>query len=113
MPEYFNLRVQRLRGATLLSGRRCTQESPESLARFYVLTNSTIPTMQNEAVTEEPLLLSLDHAAQRLSVSRRTLEREIAHGRFPRPLKIGRATRVSFRALQDYIRKLSGELSPA
>lgn len=67
----------------------------------------------NSVPTEQPLLLSLDDAAQRLSVSRRTLEREISHGRFPRPLKIGRATRVSLDALKEYIRKLSGETSPA
>ena len=67
----------------------------------------------NSVPTEQPLLLSLDDAAQRLSVSRRTLEREIVHGRFPRPLKIGRATRVSLAALEAYIRKLTGEASPA
>lgn len=54
------------------------------------------------------LLVSLDDAAKRLSVSRRTIEREIAAGRFPRPMKIGRTTRVSLSALLAYIEKLSG-----
>jgi excisionase family DNA binding protein len=67
----------------------------------------------NSVTVEQPLLLSLDDAAQRLSVSRRTLEREIVHGRFPQPVKIGRSTRVSFAALEAYIRKLTGEGSPA
>lgn len=57
---------------------------------------------------EAPQLLTLDDAAKRLSVSRRTIEREIQEGRFPRPLKIGRATRISIAALQAYVDKLSG-----
>ena len=52
-------------------------------------------------------LLTLDDAAKRLSVSRRTIEREISAGHFPRPLKIGRATRVTAAAIHAYIQKLS------
>lgn len=61
----------------------------------------------NSEQQELPQLLSLDDAAKRLSISRRTIEREISAGRFPRPLKIGRATRITLVALQSYIEKLS------
>jgi excisionase family DNA binding protein len=54
------------------------------------------------------LLITLKEAAMRLSLSTRTLHREIAAGRFPRPVKIGRSTRVPFAALQAYVRNLSG-----
>ena len=63
--------------------------------------------------SEQPQLLSLDDAAKRLSVSRRTIEREISAGRFPRPLKIGRSTRVPLAALQAYIDKLSAAVPAA
>ncbi|WP_414664113.1 helix-turn-helix transcriptional regulator [Horticoccus sp. 23ND18S-11] len=54
------------------------------------------------------LLITLKEAAARLSLSTRTLHREIAAGRFPRPVKIGRSTRVPLVALQTYVRSLSG-----
>lgn len=62
-----------------------------------------VNTQQSEALQ----LVSLDDAAKRLSISRRTIEREISAGRFPRPIKIGRATRITLVALQSYIDKLS------
>ena len=37
------------------------------------------------------------------------LEREIARGRFPRPLKIGKNSRVSLNDLASYIRMLESE----
>lgn len=58
-----------------------------------------------------PLLITLDDAAKCLHLSRRTIEREISAGRFPRPLKIGRSSRVSMAALQAYIDRLAGALS--
>ncbi len=62
----------------------------------------------NALVGESPVLLvTLDDAAQRLSVCKRTLEREIAAGRFPRPIKIGRATRVSVAEIDAYVARLS------
>lgn len=53
-------------------------------------------------------LVTINEAAARLAVCRRTIEREISAGRFPRPLKIGRATRIPLHAIQTYIDKLSG-----
>lgn len=53
-----------------------------------------------------PQLLTLQQAADRLAVSARTLEREIQRGHFPRPLKIGRATRVELSAVLRYVESL-------
>lgn len=53
-------------------------------------------------------LLTIKAAAQRLSISTRTIHREIAAGRFPRPVKIGRSSRVPLDALENYVRRLSG-----
>lgn len=57
-----------------------------------------------------PLLYSIPDAAKMLAVSRRTLEREIASGRFPRPLKIGRSSRVSHGDVASYLEKLRAEV---
>ena len=59
-----------------------------------------------EVSPDTPQLLTLQEAAQRLAVSKRTLEREINRGRFPRPLKIGTATRVELAALNRYVESL-------
>lgn len=53
--------------------------------------------------------LTLKEVAARLQVCRRTLEREIQAGRFPRPLKIGRSVRVLESDLQAYFARLRGE----
>jgi excisionase family DNA binding protein len=53
--------------------------------------------------------LTLKEAAFRLHVCRRTLEREIAAQRFPRPVKIGRSVRVPESDLQAYLAKLRSE----
>jgi excisionase family DNA binding protein len=53
-------------------------------------------------------LLTIKDAAHRLAISTRTIHREIAAGRFPRPVKIGRSTRVPLSALEAYVRRLSG-----
>lgn len=60
------------------------------------------------SVADSKKLITLDEAASLLSISRRTLEREIAAGRFPRPLKIGRATRVAVSVLESYLSQLAG-----
>ena len=46
--------------------------------------------------------LTLDQAASLLTVSKRTIMREIARGRFPKPAKIGRSTRVSLADVESY-----------
>jgi excisionase family DNA binding protein len=54
-----------------------------------------------------PQLLTLRQAAQLLAVSSRTLEREIQRGRFPRPRKIGRATRGLESDVRSYVESLA------
>jgi len=51
-------------------------------------------------------LLTLPQAAQRLGVCRRTLERLIAAGEFPRPLKVVGASRVLVSDVTAYIERL-------
>ena len=46
--------------------------------------------------------LTLDQVASMLTVSKRTIMREIARGRFPKPAKIGRTTRVSLADVESY-----------
>jgi len=46
--------------------------------------------------------LTLDQAAALLTVSKRTIMREIARGRFPKPAKIGRSTRVTLADVETY-----------
>jgi excisionase family DNA binding protein len=66
--------------------------------------------MSNDSESKAPLLITVKEAAERLSLSTRTLHREISAGRFPRPVKIGRASRVPIAALVDYVRSLSGKV---
>ena len=58
------------------------------------------------AGSEERLLFTLNQAAQSLAISKRTLERLIAGGVFPVPLKIGRSTRVPREDISDFLEQL-------
>jgi excisionase family DNA binding protein len=55
---------------------------------------------------ERTRLLTVQQAAHVLAVSKRTLERLIASGDFPRPLKIGRSSRVSSQDVESYLAQL-------
>lgn len=55
---------------------------------------------------EERLLLTLNQTALVLAISKRTLERLIAGGAFPPPLKIGRSSRVSREDISNYLEQL-------
>jgi excisionase family DNA binding protein len=66
------------------------------------------PQREATPAPETNLLISINEAARRLSVCRRTLEREMAAGRFPASVRIGSARRVSLAALQDYLKSLTG-----
>ena len=57
-------------------------------------------------VTDDRDLFTLPRAAQVLSISKRTLERLIAGGVFPRPVKIGRASRVMRSDIAIYLEQL-------
>lgn len=58
-------------------------------------------------------LLTLPEVAQRLGVHRRSVERLIAAGEFPRPLKVGAATRVPVSDLQAYVARLMAQRGSA
>jgi excisionase family DNA binding protein len=60
-------------------------------------------------VSDHRELLTLPLAAQRLSISKRTLERLISSGAFPPPVKIGRASRVPRGDLSRYLDQLCRE----
>ena len=57
------------------------------------------------------LLVTVKEAAFRLSLSVRAFYREIAAGRFPQPLKIGRASRVAVADVNAYIGRLHDQRS--
>jgi predicted DNA-binding transcriptional regulator AlpA len=49
------------------------------------------------------ILYNLNEAAVELGISRKTLEREMIAGRFPRPLKIATSSLVSRKDLEAYV----------
>ena len=58
---------------------------------------------------ESSTLLTLPRAAEALAISKRTLERLIARGAFPPPVKIGRASRVPREDIATFLEKLRRE----
>jgi excisionase family DNA binding protein len=67
---------------------------------------SSAPPPSPSACPDGRLLFTLDQAASALSISKRTLERLIADGVFPAPLKIGRSSRVSRDDIANYLEAL-------
>jgi predicted DNA-binding transcriptional regulator AlpA len=65
-----------------------------------------------ESAGEQRWLLSIGEVAGRLGICRRTLEREINRGRFPRPLKIGKASRWEVGDVVAYIERLGEQRGP-
>ena len=61
---------------------------------------------------ERESLLNIKQITESLGVCRRTLEREISRGRFPRPGKIGSASRWRASALAEYIALIMNEREP-
>lgn len=59
-----------------------------------------MPTAHNDTTTSR--LLSINEAAERLNVHRRTIERLTYAGKLPR-VKIGRAVRIPLSAVADYL----------
>jgi excisionase family DNA binding protein len=70
--------------------------------------NHKVDVSSNFAVLSGGYLTPKEVAA-RLRVCRRTIEREIASGRFPRPLKVGRCSRFTESDLAGYEQKLREE----
>ena len=64
----------------------------------------------NNDTNQIELLIDVPEAAKRLGVCRRTLEREVEHGHFPRPVKIGRRSLIPVAALRAYAAKLIGPI---
>ena len=62
--------------------------------------------MSSVVSSEASCLVTLKQAAQRLGICRRTLERLIARGEFPSPLKIGRSSRVAVADVEAYVARL-------
>lgn len=58
-------------------------------------------------------LCTLEQAAKQLAISKRTLERLIAGGEFPRPLKLGRSSRVDPVDVDAYLAKLRQQRGPS
>ena len=74
------------------------------------------PTMSAFSVPslEDDRVLTVKEVAARFRVCRRTIEREIAAGRFPTPIRIGRALRFTEADLKAFETKAKGEpLTPA
>jgi excisionase family DNA binding protein len=59
-------------------------------------------------INSTPLLIKKPEAARRLSICKRTLERLIASGEFPKPVKIGGGSFIPESDLKNYIEKLMG-----
>lgn len=55
---------------------------------------------------ERVRLLTLENAARLLSISKRSLERLIAAGQFPAPLKLGRSSRIAVDDVDAYLERL-------
>lgn len=67
----------------------------------------SIPDTPSVAPTAEPRdLFTLPAAADRLSISRRTLDRLISAGTFPRPVKVGSSSRVLREDIEGYLEQL-------
>jgi excisionase family DNA binding protein len=66
-----------------------------------------IPTVVPAARSSEQRdLFTLPAAADRLSISRRTLDRLISAGSFPRPVKVGSSSRVLREDIEGYLEQL-------
>ncbi len=55
---------------------------------------------------DHKLLVGLDVAAEMMDISRRELDRKIAGGEFPKPVKIGRLSKVPVDDVVGYVEKL-------
>lgn len=95
-------------------GARCldhslTARSPARLARCHRTRPRNFKARSNvlNQSTELPQLLTIEQAAQRLAVNKRTLYREIARGCFPKPIKIRRMARIRAEDLLRYVESLT------
>lgn len=79
-------------------------------ARMGTRRGAFIPVMTSPDTTEQ--LVSVETAAARLDVSRRSLYRLIARKELPRPLKVGRCSKLCVSDLTAYIQRLQHKARP-
>lgn len=79
-------------------------------ARIGTRRGAFIPVMTLPDTTEQ--LVSVETAAARLDVSRRSLYRLIARKELPRPLKVGRCSKLCASDLTAYIQRLQHKARP-
>lgn len=65
---------------------------------------------KRDALTEIKFI-TVKQAAEALAVSKRTLYRLIAEGRFPRPIKVGSVSRIRLRDVQEFIDRQQGRFN--
>ncbi len=80
------------------------------LTRIGTRPGAFIPVMTPPDTTEQ--LVSVETAAARLDVSRRSLYRLIARKELPRPLKVGRCSKLCVSDLTAYIQRLQHKARP-
>lgn len=100
-----------LQAATVVTAHAKVRKT-ESFIVMSSSTLSSVPHSSTRAVlpaSDHRELLTLPLAAQRLSISKRTLERLISSGAFPPPVKIGRSSRVPRNDLTRYLDQLCRE----
>lgn len=81
-----------------------------ALARMGTRRGAFIPVMTSPDTTEQ--LVSVETAAARLDVSRRSLYRLIARKELPRPLKVRRCSKLCASDLTAYIQWLQHKARP-
>jgi len=98
---------RRLQAATVVTVRRDASQTPLNRAmRNPHPSPSPVRFAESGNAADRAGLLTLPAAATTLAISKRTLERLIASGEFPRPVKIGRASRVLSSDLAHYLEQL-------
>ncbi len=100
-----------LQAATVVTAHAKVRKTESFIVmRSSVLSSVSHPSSQaSPPASDHRELLTLPLAAQRLSISKRTLERLISRGAFPPPVKIGRSSRVLCSDLSRYLDQLCRE----
>ncbi|MEM7672601.1 MAG: helix-turn-helix domain-containing protein, partial [Verrucomicrobiota bacterium] len=89
-----------------MDNRHCQWEESISGRKGHYKSKNTIFLMNAE---KPETLISLKTVASRLSLSTRAVYRLIAAGDFPRPVKVGGATRFYSSDLDAYLSRLKGQ----
>jgi excisionase family DNA binding protein len=100
-----------LQAATVVTAHAKVRKTESFITMRSSISSSPFPapTQASMPNSDHRDLLTLTSAAQRLSISKRTLERLISSGAFPPPVKIGRSSRVLRNDLTRYLDQLCRE----